>query len=81
VAAAGVDLGPVGEARIGEYTLRVDGRTATVTVPAGRQLTVVTLMMDEALAIEPIPMDGFLNDHAATGRRPRQGARTDSTAD
>lgn len=28
----------------------------------------VTLMVDEALAIEPIPMDGFFNDHAATGR-------------
>jgi hypothetical protein len=39
-----VNLGSAGEARIGGYTLRVDGQTATVTVPAGRHLTVLTLM-------------------------------------
>ncbi|MEP6745001.1 MAG: hypothetical protein ABJB33_05850 [Gemmatimonadota bacterium] len=41
---APVELGATGAARIGGYVLRVDGQTARITVPAGRQLTVVTLM-------------------------------------
>jgi len=65
-----VDLGPAGEARIGGYALRVDEHGATVTVPAGRQLSVVTVvtLMDEAATIEPVRMDDFLRAHAATGQ-------------